>query len=475
MAHKTYPNLVYTDDGWTAVWKLTRVMKAAGWVYKASGDGTALDTSGTASSDLWGGAVDPMTDTMPVNLVAGTGCWWLGQGPSTLKIPIGTNVPSAAMIRGEKITQATSLAEGELLGVITDTVGGTGYLVVAPRTGTFDGVNTITGAYSTATITPTATPIEYAREVIFWRATTSTSQGHWFYQCVDTVGEASKRFSARAVASGTASYPGQATAGDPGEGSMACIGTLTSTTSGTGMKNWTCSTNPLARGKSHLMCANAAPATGVSGDGSFIFAIGVPGYDASSYTGFAFQRCDDGEDGDVDPYVVFAIDGHTIFAGSRTAATGSASQAPTYYSMFTGYGVGMIRSGNSIPFRAFRRRGLSSESYGDCCGMILAAPLDAYQQYCWSPAMQNTGDAESVSTAVVTTRVREPIWVNSWQLNRKMRKGTLRWMFWVQGGGASNTYDNLQWVQLGASGAGFEICYGVVAGPWDGVSVPSNS
>lgn len=472
MGHKVYPNLVYTDDGWTAIWKLTRVMKAAGWAYKASGDGTALDTSGTAANDKWGGAVDPMTDTIPA---LGSGSWWLGQGPSTLKIPIGTNVPSAAMIRGEKITQASSLAEGELLGIVTDTVGGTGYLVVAPRTGTFDGVNTITGAFSTATIVPTATPIEYAREVIFWRATTSTSQGHWFYQCVDTVSEASKRFSARAVASGTASYPGQATPGDPGNGSMACIGTLTSTSSGTGMKNWTCTGNSFARGKAHLMCANAELAAGVSGDGSFIFAMGQPGYDASAYLGFAFQRCDDGEDGDVDPYVIFAKDAHAFTGGSRTAATSPCYDAPYNLHAFNGYSIHTIVAAYNVPFRGFRRRGLSGESYVDLIGHVLAFSSHQFMETLFCPSNQATSDAESVSTAVVTTRVREPIWVMTYQLNNKVRKGTLRWMFYVQGGGSSNTYDNLQWVQLGSNIPTLQVCYGVVAGPWDGVSVPSNS
>jgi len=476
MAHKVYANLAYTDDGWTAVWKLTRVMKAAGWLYKASGDGTAFDTSGTAASDLWGGAVDPMTDTMPANLVAGSGCWWIGQGPTTLKIPIGTNVPSVAMIRGEKITQATSLAEGELLGIITDTSTGTGYLVVAPRTGTFNNLNTITGVFSTATISPSGTIVTYVREVIFWRATTSGSQGHWFYQCIDDVGEAAARFSTRATASGTATYPGQATPGDPGEGSMACCGTLTSTASGTGPRNWTCSDNVWARGKSHLMCANTTPGAGVSADGSFVFAMGQPGVDASAYLGFAFQRCDDGEDGDVDPYVAFVKNPVAHGGGSRTAVTGSMYISPLNMQGYCGYTVHSSNASYCQAFRGFRRRGLSSESYVDLLGLVLCYSTATSLGSCIVPSVVNSGEAETVATAVgVATHVREPIWTASFTSTKKMRKGTLRWMFYIQGGGASNTYDSLQWIQLGSNVTGYEYCYGIVAGPWDGVSIPANS
>ena len=45
------------------IWKLTRVMKSAGWTYKASGDGTNKDYSATATADLWGGSANPLLDS----------------------------------------------------------------------------------------------------------------------------------------------------------------------------------------------------------------------------------------------------------------------------------------------------------------------------------------------------------------------------------------------------------------------------
>lgn len=50
-------------NNFQCVWGLTRAMKAAGWTYKASGDGTNKDTSGTAANDLWGGSSNPLQDS----------------------------------------------------------------------------------------------------------------------------------------------------------------------------------------------------------------------------------------------------------------------------------------------------------------------------------------------------------------------------------------------------------------------------
>ena len=44
-------------------WKLTRVMKAAGYVTMASCNGSTIDSSGTQANDLWGGNANPQLDT----------------------------------------------------------------------------------------------------------------------------------------------------------------------------------------------------------------------------------------------------------------------------------------------------------------------------------------------------------------------------------------------------------------------------
>ena len=65
MANVIIPNfdLVSSSNTFNSVWKLTRAMKKAGWIYKSSGNGPQKETTGSSVADLWGGNVDPNTDT----------------------------------------------------------------------------------------------------------------------------------------------------------------------------------------------------------------------------------------------------------------------------------------------------------------------------------------------------------------------------------------------------------------------------
>jgi hypothetical protein len=381
------------------------------------------------------------------------------------------------MFRGEKITQAVSAAEGELLGVVTDPIGGLGYLVVAPRTGTFNGTNLITGVYSTATITPSATPIEFVREMVFWRATTSTSQGHWWYQCVNATSENTSRFSylaanAAGCTATVAPAGGGTSNGFPANGSLVCMGTGEGGTA----KNWTNCNNAYTRGNSQIACANATPAAGVSPDGSFVLAIGMPGAGNTCYTGFGFQRVDDQEDGDVDPYVVFASNNSALYSASRTVRTSTTSTAPYNYSTFIAHSLLIVNNSYSnSSWIGFRRRGMASgDTHQEFSGAQLGYETSTGSGAGSFPAQDSPTDPENVATAPVPTRVREPVWIISFQDLRKMRKGTLRWMFGVQGGGESVSYDSLQWIQLGSTLIGYPACNGMVVGPWDGVTAISN-
>ncbi len=97
-----------------AIWKLTRAMKKAGWTYKSSSNGTATDITGTATNDKWGGNTDPATDTYPTALDTVI-AWWNAQGPTTQKLSMLV-APTGSFVRGEKVTQAGTSAEGELVG-----------------------------------------------------------------------------------------------------------------------------------------------------------------------------------------------------------------------------------------------------------------------------------------------------------------------------------------------------------------------
>ena len=190
-----------TNNSFQLLWKLTRVMKKAGWTVTASSDGYIRDTTGVASADRWGGNADPSADTYPPNSLSDTVAGWIVMGgPRTVKIPLSAN-PTGTFIRGESVTQATSAATGELLGYVWDAVGLSGYAVIMPRTGTFDNSNIVTGALSAATFVPTGTVVVYGREVMFSKSpAASITGGQIFYICADVVSEASQFFSAIAAA-----------------------------------------------------------------------------------------------------------------------------------------------------------------------------------------------------------------------------------------------------------------------------------
>lgn len=239
-----------TTDLYFVMWKLTRAMKKAGWTYKASSSNVAKDSSGVAANDLWGGNADPATDTYPGFNAASA--WWVGQGPSTLKIPIAA--PSiGTFIRGEDGYQASSGAHGEILGYIWDFPTSQGYLVIAPRVDGYgadphgwDHAGTITGLISGASATPNATVIEFFREVVFWKANFSNDQtsGNIYYQCMDGYAEATLRFSYMAANSAGCTIPVAPGGGGtdnvfPSVGSMVVVGSVANTASTTSVGSQT--------------------------------------------------------------------------------------------------------------------------------------------------------------------------------------------------------------------------------------------
>lgn len=395
MSNVIFPNVqpVTVQNPFSLLWKLSRAMKKAGWIYKSSGNGSSKDTSGTAANDLWGGNTDPALDpyaaigtvstgaqTLPtVTLTATnpqtagfptsgtlqvatstngwqtvtytgttaasfTGCsggagtvptgsaignvtinmdtvagWWNAQGPSTLKIPINTAATQGAdgyFWRGENISQATTGAQGEIIGYIFDGYAGQGFLVVMPRV---DGsgadphgwnhTSLITGAFSGCTVTPSATVIEFVREVVFWKGTT-TDLATTYMQCIDNSAENAQRFSVLAGSTGcTASVApgGGGTANAfPTAGTYAAGGTGGSQNGNAVFVNDVLGTGTLNIGRAQIIAVNSTFSTGVSADGSFLIVVSNNSAvvnSQSNYTLWGYQRTDFQEDGDVDPYV----------------------------------------------------------------------------------------------------------------------------------------------------------------------------
>ncbi len=444
-------------------WKLTRAMKAAGWTYKASGNGTTKDTTGVATNDLWGGNANPLLDTYPS--LDTPAAWWVASGPQTLKIPI-TTAPTGSPLRGETITQATSSAEGELVGYVFDSGLASGWMVVLPRVGTFNNTNVITGSTSGATFTPNGTIVTYTREVCFSKTASSLVNGNIYYVCADASGESSSLFSTLATSAGCTAtvQPAGGGTGNAFPSIAICVrGTGGSTVGSDTLLGGQATFNSGAN--SQIAAANATPATGVSADGTFYIACTSP--TASQMTGFMYCRLDDSEPGDVDPFVWFEANGNQWSTWSRTSATSYGGSQNTFV------GVNSTLYGSAYPYLSgYQARGVS--------GRDVAAPYAITVEF---SAYNNTfallsggaGTFRSLNHPNTTTTpiVREPVLVFTPGVTAgtfRQYKGRCRWMSAFSLGNTYDTFDSKTWV----------VVYSVTSanpalaiGPYDGSTTPS--
>jgi len=442
---------------------------------------------------------DPAQDLYPASISAasGTGAWLNLQGPSTLKIPIGSTVPNPAFLKGEKITQSATGAEGEIIGVVTDSSNAGGFLVIAPRVqGSGAGgrgwdTSIITASAvptgSGASVTPSGTAVEYIREIVWWKDTATT--GHIYYQCIDPVSEgvtaaATGRFSTLASL-GTATAvvaPGGATGnptvnGFPITGTLAIVGTGGSGAHGTGSTDWfSISSSP--SGLIQVICANNIEVTGSSADGSWTVAIGSSTVGNNLFVGNCFMRLDDIEDGDVDPYVLGYPANATAYNRSRTGGTTALTTNDAFAANV------YVQGTNTTAFVGFRRRGFAvGDVFQEFGGFALNTANSSNSASSGGGQTNSFGFPDAVACTFVSPapRVREPIWIMSVSLNTgqtsiqgtKMRKGTLRWWYLVQGGQGTDTLDGKRWIQLGG-GNTIATNSPIVVGPWDQTTVPLN-
>jgi hypothetical protein len=450
------------------IWKLTRCMKAAGWIYKASSNGTSKDTSGTASADYFGGNTDPMTDTYAAgSQVNDTNAGWeVLEGPDTLKIPLSA-APTGTFLRGEKITQATSSAEGELLGFVWDSVGGSGWMAVLPRTGTFNNSNVITGAISGATATPTGTIITWKREVMFYKpGSSNVLNGAIYYICADASAESAQLFSALATSSGcTATVgPGMGGTGNafPSKG-IVVRGNAGSTTPAAWFGNLTTGFQTNAE----IAATNVTPATNVSADGTFYCVVSNSNA-ANSAAGFGLMRLDDTEPGDCEPFAFLTSGASQSFATWNNTATTSIG-APNY-------NFNWSNQLGAISFLGYQARGNGALDVVNAYRAMVNATGAATPSIFAAEVAVDLAKPVRIVNSPATTRplVGELIGVVTAGLTSiantvPQMKGRCRWF---QAFAVGNTYDTFQnKTMLGVSVATTTApCMAI--GPFDGTTTP---
>lgn len=447
------------------------------------------NASGVAS-DANSGAISwaeksPLLDTFVAGSF-GTGCWIVLQGPSTLKIPFSV-APTGTFLRGEKVTQANTLAEGELVGITYDVNTGAGWAVILPRvTGSGGGArgwsttDAIQGASSGATVTAAGSPEEFVREHMFFVGTRTGGTLNLmtiYSQMLSTTSENAQRFSqlaANAAGCTATIAPG---AGGTSNGFPASLGAfvVTGTGGSVGHSLYAPTFDQYASsfGNAQIMVASCIERTGLSADGSFIFAAAQPSAATNAaHGGFWFQRLDDSEEGDVDPFM-WTIPSVTTSAfgtvASRTVCTDSGDTADHFRSF------ALVRR-TRWSHRGTRRRGLSSESFSNFAGAVLAtgSANNEYVQVASAAASSAASyayDPEKVAAAQVQGLVRDPIYFVNDRVGSKCRKGSARWLYLFSGTVSLATWDNKKWVQL-STGSPSADSVPLLLGPWDQATTP---
>ena len=540
MADKYFLNgsLAATTHQFSGIWKLTRVMKAAGWDTVAHSDGTTKTSSGSNGNDSWGSNSDPMSDTyasITTTIAAGsngaslpqatinvasaasfsasgtisvlsssgwqnvtytgttgttfTGCsggtgtlatgnpvasgsstvnfdsraaWIVMSGPKTLKFPF-TTAPTGNFVRGEPITQATSGATGELLGIVWDGYLVTGWAVVAPRTGTFDGSNVVTGSISSATFTPGSIRT-FARQVMFAKSSSNTTDGSIYYVCANESTELTSLFSDLATQTGCT-----ATVAPGAGGTSNSFPTIAISARGTGgsVSHVTFSgTTTGMTGAFNTVAANATPGSGTSTDGTFWVGYTNTGA-TNSQSVSGFFRLDNTEPGDIDPYVFYTSTVQSFSTFSRTAVTGANSNFETWsstvasanVSYWKGYSArdGYVAARDTVVPFYFSYSNASPNAFAS----ILTRP---------SPNPVTTQNHPSTTNLVY---VREnPTLCTDGQIGSiRMVKGTIRWISLTSNGVLKDTFDNKKWVCIVPYTS--SVNPGVIIGPWDGTTTPT--
>ena len=446
----------------------------------------ALATGETNNGTLSWVQCSPTQQKQPASItgLVGPGAWICLQGPSTLKIPIGANVPSGAFIRGEKVTQTTSGATGTIVGCMTDTGTSLGHLVIEPRIpGTGGGVrgwtsgatDTVTGAVSGVTVTSAnVTTVEFVRELVIWKDFSAQGSfvGHMWAQTVDASSESASRYSVLAAAAGVTNViaPGGATATFPTAGSYVLYGTGSSNAAGTGGGSpyGVNFGNASGSGSAHILCATCIENTDEGADGSWTALQSTLAFSASgvpdTYAVMSFMRMDGSEDGDLDPYVHFISNGASNYTGSRTANIAVVSiTGPGFINAY------FMAVNSACLARGWRRRGFAS--------------ADAWQQYQCASLFHTISTLASISSNIPpigrvachpnpNLPIREAIHVISTQSAQKQRKGYMRWWFWTEGGECNRLLFNGSYMQAGGYVSGGSSGGPLVVGPWDGVSIP---
>jgi hypothetical protein len=431
---------------------------------------------------------DPTLESLSNIVQWGQGCWITLRGPSMMKMPFTGGISAASnFLVGEKVTQVSTGAEGELVGVTVDSAG-TGWLVVSPQvkgTGTeYDfgwDLTAIVGVSSTAQVTPTGIQ-EFQKEVQFATANDAnwTKGGYCFVSMTRKDTEQRHQLWVRSRNSLCTALlsPGFSSATDTDGNTFptqafVIVGAVAGAQDNWSRHAYDPATNAL--GKSQISCANALRRQNQSADGTFTLL--QYNTNVNHAGGFSYQRMDNQEEGDVDPWWFYAHNTANMWNTSRTGSAGT-----TAFNVFTTYGALSQTNTASRGGLMTRARGVGYKELQGAAGngsvlmfQVTDGGLTASTGGYCATWYQGSSDPQYVaSSATNDKRILEKITVMGLVASNKFIKGTCRWLYHATQAGSNilDTYGNKQWV-VGAPGALTYFSQPLVFGPWDGKSTPT--
>ena len=427
-----------------------------------------------------GAPVDPITS----NVVA----WWLGQGPSTVKIPI-TSAPVVGangitdndqlFIVGEEVTQAVTGATGEFMGFVFDGVNG--YLCIHPHARGSGGdpfgwatTNVITGNASGTTVTQVGTAVEYRQQLVIHKAA-NRNNGIIRVQCIDPVGETASDFAVLATdALCTATNPpGNDTAGTGGNDFPAdpLAATMLSATPGGTADQWIGTIGGDTFGFGQAIAIDAIPEPGYTADGGWLCLSA----DLSAPTGMighGMFRLLDGEPGaQLCPYSWFCASTSASLSFGNTNArrfrAGSNQDGNLFSEFFNELRMTTTVLSIWFGFRA-RGSGLATDQYIGQQSITMRAISVSTTTSIWR---LNEGVPWLVSSDpnIPQPKLSGPIFIEAHAQGAsggRMWAGRVKRMRHVNGGGLLDTHDNGSKVQLSADAGAY------IYTAWDPNSVP---
>lgn len=451
---------------------------------------------------------DPAT-VVPVASFPNNQSWIVLRGPSMLRMVFSGFTPTPDFLRGEKITQAATGAEGEMVGITYDPLTGNGWAIVAPRVsgtgggarGWGVGAGAILGSSSGASLVVSSC-VEHVTEITFGTTNTTLANRQrgtlvlWINPGVALDGSTEQAMLASTLASTAActanvmpgasgSFPGTTLANN-GFPYLAFGGVAIPTTANSDMWNHCTASdsNTHVPGNMHAVVANCMERADVSADGTFWAAFALPSTSLGTYGGWGFFRCDDSEEGDVWPFVWYRparniLDANWWAGSFRTGITQTTPVADGAWCSLSLCQLATRCSGMSWRARGLevggaQTTGGSTDLYMPVTGSLQITSMEGGQIAGASSFISSeyTTDPEKVASAATATLLREhPLFYTAYPA-RKFRKGRPRWLAIAQGNQANDTFGTRAWVQFRDMAVNSPSYIPIILGPWDAATTP---